>query len=61
MKDIVKIIVSSLYGVQIRRDIDESYKSNSKHWMKKEYDNNVSDYWKLCCKIEKRLWIPWYK
>ena len=44
---LVKLIMNSLYGVQIRRDIDESYKCKSQHWMETEYDENVLDYWKL--------------
>ena len=43
----VKLTLNSLYGVQIRRDIDESYRCKSQHWMETEYDDNVLDYWKL--------------
>ena len=43
----VKIFKNSLYGVQIRGDINESYKCKSEHWMKTEYDDNMLDYWKL--------------
>ena len=39
--------MSSLYGVQIRRDIDQSYKRKSQHWMETEYDDNVLDFWRL--------------
>ena len=46
MQGLVKLILNSLYGVQIRRDIDESYKCKSQHWMETEYDDNVLDYWK---------------
>ena len=35
--------MSSLYDVQIRRDIDEFHKCKSEHWMKTEYDGNVLD------------------
>ena len=38
--------MNSLYGVQIRRDIDESYRCKSQHWMETQYDN-VLDCWKL--------------
>ena len=39
--------MNSLYGVQIRRDISESYYCKSETWMKTEFDENVLDYWKL--------------
>ena len=47
MQKIVKFIMNSLYGVQIRKDIDQSYKCKSQHWRETEYDENVLDYWKL--------------
>ena len=47
MQKLVKLIMVSLYGVQIRKDIDQSYKCKSQHWMETEYDENVLDYWKL--------------
>ena len=47
MQKLVKLILVSLYGVQIRKDIDQSYKCKSQHWMETEYDENVLDYWKL--------------
>ena len=31
-------------SVQIRKDIDQSYKCKSQHWMEKEYDENVLHY-----------------
>ena len=43
---LVKKILNSLYGVQIRKDINESYYCKSETWMQPEYEN-VSDYWKL--------------
>ena len=39
--------MNSLYGVQIRKDINESYHCQSETWMKLEFDENVLDYWKL--------------
>ena len=39
--------MNSLYGVQIRKDINESYYCKSETWMKTEFDENVLDYWKL--------------
>ena len=47
MQGLVKLIMNSLYGVQIRKDIDQSYKCKSQPWMETEYDDNVLDYWKL--------------
>ena len=47
MQGLVKLIMNSLYGVPIRKDIDQSYKCKSQHWMETEYDDNVLDYWKL--------------
>ena len=41
MQNLVKLIMDSLYGVQIREDIDEFYKCKSQHRMKIEYDDNV--------------------
>ena len=47
MQKLLKLIMNSLYGVQIRKDIDQSYKCKSQHCMETEYDENVLDYWKL--------------
>ena len=47
LQGLVKLIMNSLYGVQIRRDINESYYCKSGNWMKTEFDENVLDYWKL--------------
>ena len=47
MQGLGLLIMGSLYGVQIRKDFDESYKCKSQHWMETEYDDNVLDYWKL--------------
>ena len=44
MEGLVKLIVNSLYGVQIRRDINESYYCKSESWMTTEFDGNVLDY-----------------
>ena len=38
MQKLVKLIMNSLYGVQIRKDIDQFYKCKSEHWMQTEYD-----------------------
>ena len=47
MQKLIKLIMNSLYGVQIRRDINESYYCESETWMKTEFDEKVLDYWKL--------------
>ena len=47
MQGLVKLIMNSLYGVQIREDINESYSCKSETWMKTEFDENVLDYWRL--------------
>ena len=47
MQGLVKILMISLYGFHIRRDIDPSYKCKSQHWMETDYDQNVLDYWRL--------------
>ena len=47
MQGLEKLIMNSLYGVQIRKDIDQSLKCKSQHWMETEYDENVLDYWNL--------------
>ena len=45
MQELVKIIMNSLYGVQMRKDINESYSCKSENWMKTEFDENVLNYW----------------
>ena len=47
MQRLVKLNMNSLYGVQIRRDSNESNCFISETWMKTEFDENVLDYWKL--------------
>ena len=47
MQKLIKLIMNSLYGVQIQRDINESYYCKSETWMRTEFDENVLDYWKL--------------
>ena len=39
--------MNSLYGVQIRKDVNESFYCKSETWMKTEFDENVLDFWKL--------------
>ena len=47
MQLLVKLIMNSLYGEQIRTDIEESYQCKSEYWMETEYDERVLDYQKL--------------
>ena len=47
MQSLVKLIMNSLYGVQIRKDTDQSFKCKSQHWLETEYKDNVLEYWKL--------------
>ena len=47
MQALVKLLMNILYGVQIRKDINESYHCKSETWMKTEFDENVLYYWKL--------------
>ena len=47
MQWLIKLIMNSLYGVQIRKDINESYYCKSESWMKTVFDENTLDYWKL--------------
>ena len=39
--------MNSLYGEQIRKDIEESFACKSEAWMMSEYDERVIDYWKI--------------
>ena len=47
MQGLVELKMNSLYGGQIRRDINESYYCKSETCMKTEFDENVLGYWKL--------------
>ena len=47
MQGLVELIMNIFSGVQIRKDIDQSYKCKSEHWMQTEYDENVLEIWKL--------------
>ena len=46
MQGVVKLNMNSLNGVQICRDINESYYCKPETWMKTEFDEKVLDYWK---------------
>ena len=39
--------MNSLYGEQIRKDIEEKFACKSEYWMMSEYDERVKDYWRI--------------
>ena len=43
----VNLILNSLYGEQIMKDIEESSACKTETWMMSEYDERVKDYWKI--------------
>ena len=47
MQLLVKLLMNSLYGEQIRKDIEEKFACKSQMWMETEYDEIVKDYWKI--------------
>ena len=47
MQLLVKLIMSSLYGEQFRKDVEDSYKCKSEMWIMTEYDERVLDYQKI--------------
>ena len=47
MQLLVKVIMNSLYGEQIRKDIEESYQCKSELWMITQYDERVLDFKKI--------------
>ena len=56
--------MNSLYGVQNRKDNIESYKCKFEYWMRRDYDDNVLDYWRLpngnyIVKCKKRRRFGW--
>ena len=44
---LVKLIMNSLYGEQIRKDIEEGCQCKSEMWMMEEYDERVLDCQKI--------------
>ena len=44
---LVKLLMNSLYGETIRKDIEEKFACKSEMWMQTEYDERVKDYWKI--------------
>ena len=47
MQFLVKLLLNSLYGENIRKDIEEKFTCKSEMWMQREYDERVKDYWKI--------------
>ena len=47
MQLLVKLLMNSLYGEQIIKDIEEKFGCKSEAWMMSEYDERVKDYWKI--------------
>ena len=42
----MKLIINSLYGEQIKRNIEEKFARKSEYWMMSEYDEIVKVFWK---------------
>ena len=47
MQLLLKLLMNSLYGENIRTDIEEKFACKSEAWMMSEYDERVKDYWKI--------------
>ena len=47
MQLLVKLIMNSLHGENIRKDIEERFTCKPEMWMQTEYDERVKDYWKI--------------
>ena len=47
MQLLVKLLMNSLYGENIRKSIEEKFACKSEMWMQTEYDELVKDYWKI--------------
>ena len=47
MQLLVKLIMNSLYGEQIKKDIEESFQCKSEMWLQTEYDERVLDHQKI--------------
>ena len=46
MQLLVKLLMNSSYGENIRKDIEEKFACKSEAWMMTEYDEREKDYWK---------------
>ena len=47
MQLLVKLLINTLCGEQIRKDIAEGFSCKSEHWMMSEFDERVKDYWRI--------------
>ena len=47
MQLLMKLLINSLYGDYIRKDIEEKIACKSEDWMMSEYDERVKDYWRI--------------
>ena len=47
MQILVKLLMNSLYGENIRKDVEENFACKSDAWMMTDYDERVKDYWKI--------------
>ena len=47
MQLLVTLLMNSLYGENIRKDIEEKFACKSEAWMMTEYDERVKNYWKI--------------
>ena len=47
MQLLVKLLMNSLYGENIRKDIEEKLACKSEAWMMDNYDERVKNYWKI--------------
>ena len=47
MQLLVKLLMNSLYGENIRKDNEEKFACESEAWMLSEYDERVKDNWKI--------------
>ena len=47
MQLLVKLLMNSFYGENIRKYIEEKFACKSDAWMMTEYDERVKDYWKI--------------
>ena len=47
MQLLVKLLLNSLYGENIRKDIEEKFACKSEAWMMSDHDERVKDYWKI--------------
>ena len=47
MQLLKKLLLNSLYGENIRKDIEEKFACKLEYWMQSEYDERVKDYWKI--------------